>query len=133
MVGDFVQCGVLGGEDFGVFQQQVFVFYVWVMWMCVDQQGNVGVFECDFGVIGVDYVGQQWECVVFQFYYYVFQGGLGFVDWQFQQLQDDWLVFVQYFVGGDVEQQGIIDLVGGVGYGNMNGCFYGGFFLFVSV
>lgn len=85
--------------------------------MCIDQQCDVCIFECNFWIVGDYDVCEQWECVIVEFYYDVFDGGLGL--WEVEQLQDDWLIFVEQVVVCDVEQQGVSDLICGVGDGNV--------------
>ncbi|MNT08684.1 hypothetical protein D3C72_1434330 [compost metagenome] len=126
-LGDLVQCSALGGEDLRVFQQQILALHARAARTRADQQGDVGVLEGHFGVIGTDHAGQQRERAVFQFHHHALQGGLGLVDRQLQQLQDDRLVLAQHFAGGDAEQQGVADLAGGAGHGNTNRCFHGDF------
>ena len=67
--------------------------------------------------------GQQWERAIFQLHDHAFEGVLRFFVRNFQQLQDDRLVFAEHFAGGDAEQQAITDLAGGAG----NSYAHGGF------
>lgn len=122
VVGDGVQCFVLWFEDVVVGVEQVVVFYIGFVGYGVYQQGVVGVFEGYYWVVVGDYVGEQWEGVVVQFYDYIvecFECGS-----DFEQLQDDGLVLVEYVVGGNVEQQVVVDLVGSVGDSYVDGLFY---------
>jgi hypothetical protein len=48
---------------------------------------------------------------------------LGFFDRNFQQTQNDWLVFAQHLARGDTEKNGVSDLASGSSDGNANGLF----------
>ena len=123
--GDLVQRGTLGGEDLGVFQQQVLALHARAARTRADQQGHVGVLERHFRIVGADHAGQQRERAVFQLHHHALQRGLGLVDRQLQQLQDDRLILAEHFAGGDAEQEGITDLAGGAGDCNTDGGLHG--------
>jgi len=76
------------------------------------------------GVIGHDDAGQQRERAVVQFHRHAFQSLQGRGD--FQQLQNDGLVFAQHVAGSNAEQQGIADLASCAGNGDAYGLFHSG-------
>ena len=66
---------------------------------------------------------QQWESAVFQLHHHALEGFLRLFIGNFQQLQDDGLVFAQHFARGDAKQQGVTDLTCCAGNGNADGLF----------
>jgi hypothetical protein len=54
--------------------------------------------------------GEQRESAVFEFHDHALERVLGFFVRNFEQLQDDGLIFAQHFARGDAEQQGVTDL-----------------------
>src|SRR5690554_72648 len=121
-VGHLVQCAALNGKDFGVGGQQVRALHALGAWAGAYQNGDLGVLESNFRVVGSNHAGQQREGAVLQFHHDAFQCVLGL--WQVQQLQDDRLVLAQHFATGDAEQQGVTDLTSCAGDSNTYGSFH---------
>ena len=74
---DFVQCRALNGEDLCVGLQQVGTFHAGAARTGTHQDGDVGVFEGDFGVVGGNHAVEQWEGAVLQFHHHALYGFLG--------------------------------------------------------
>ncbi len=80
------------------------------------------------------HAGQQREGAIVQFHHHALEGLLRFFVGDFEQLQDDRLVFAEHFAGGDAEQQGVADLTGGAGDGDaQSGLGHGTFSVMVEV
>src|SRR5690606_1174110 len=120
--GDVVDRLALYREDGGVGFQQVLALHARATRTGTDQQGEVGILECDFRVVGLHDAGEQRERAIFQFHGDAFQRFQCRGD--FQQLQDNRLVRAEHGAGGNAEQQGIADLAGGTGNGNAYGSFH---------
>ncbi|MNJ69211.1 hypothetical protein D3C77_655360 [compost metagenome] len=90
-------------EDLGVDGQQVLAFHAGAARTGANQQGHVGVLEGGAGVAVSGHFLQQREGAVIQFHDDALQGLLRFLVGDFQQLQDDGLIFTQHFAGGDAE------------------------------
>ncbi len=90
-------------EDLGVDRQQVLAFHAGAARAGANQQGHVGVLEGGARIaVGGDFL-QQREGAVIQFHDDALQGLLRFLVGDFQQLQDDGLIFTQHFARGDAE------------------------------
>ena len=102
---DLVQRLALNREDFGVGRQQVLALHALRARTRADQQGHVGVLECNFGIVGDHDARQQRERAVVEFHHDAFDGALRLR--QFEQLQDHRLVLAEHVAIGDAEQQGV--------------------------
>ncbi len=116
-----VQGLALGGEDLGIGSQQVGTFHAGAARTGTDQQSVVGILEGFLRVaVGFD-AGQQREGAVFQLHDHALQSVLSLFVGDFQQLQNNGLIFTQHFARGDAEQQGVTDLASCAGDGDTDG------------
>ncbi|MCY1544025.1 hypothetical protein D9M68_798770 [compost metagenome] len=110
-------------EDGAVDGQQLGTFHAGTAGARADQQGVVGVLEGGHRVAVGFHAGQQREGAVVEFHHHALERLLGLLVGDFEQLQDDRLVFAEHFAGSDTEQQGVTDLTGGTGNGNADRLF----------
>ncbi|MCY1382304.1 hypothetical protein D9M69_703150 [compost metagenome] len=61
---------------------------------------------------------QQGECAIVDFHHYALERLLGLFVRNFEQLQNDRLVFSEHVAVSDAEQKRVADLTGGAGNGN---------------
>jgi len=119
--GHGVQGLALGGKDFGVDGEQLSALHARATGARTDQQRVVHVFERGHGVAMGFHAHQQGECAVLQLHHHALQGLLGLLEGDFEQAQDDGLVFAQHFARGDAEQNCVTDLTCCAGNGNADG------------
>ncbi|SBT03677.1 hypothetical protein PROAA_1090007 [Candidatus Propionivibrio aalborgensis] len=108
----------LNGEDGAVGRQEIGTFHAGAARAGADQQADVGVLECNVGVVGGDHSFEKRERAVVEFHHDTLAGFLGLR--QVEQLEKDRLVFSEHFTGGDPEKQAVTDLAGSAGNGDTN-------------
>ena len=84
-----------------------------------NQEGDVGIFEGDFGVVCGEDVGKERESAILHFHNHAAQCLLRL--WQVEQLQDNGLVASEHNAAGDTEQGRIGNLPCGAGNGDADG------------
>ena len=96
-----------------------------------DQEGDVGIFEGDFGVVCGEDVGKERESAILHFHDHAAQCLLSL--WQVEQLQDNGLVASEHNAAGDTEQGRIGNLACRTGNGDSDGWLEGHIFPFEVV
>ena len=119
-----VQRLALRPEDRAIGREQILALHAGAARARADQQGVGAILERDIGVVGRHDALQQREGAIVELHHHAFQRLERGRD--FQQVQDHRLVLAQHVAGGDAEEQGIADLAGGAGHGNMDGGFHQG-------
>ena len=106
------------GEDLRIGFEQVFTLHARTAWTGANQHGDIDILEGGQWIGVGGHLGQQRERAVVDFHHHALQRFLGFFVGDFQQLQDDWLVFAQHVAVSDTEQQSVTDLTGCTGNSN---------------
>lgn len=98
----------LNSEKSSVVLQQILSFHSLSSWLGSDEESKVSSFESLVGIVcGCDAV-QEWESTVLEFHNNSLKSILGL--WEFQELQDNGLVWSQKLSTGDTEESSVSDL-----------------------
>ena len=111
----------LGLEDAAVDTEQVAALHTRLAGHRADQQGPRGAVEGGLEVGGGHDVGQQGEGAVVDLHDHAVEDAEGRLD--LEQAQDDGLVRPEQLARRDAEQEGVADLAGGAGDGDVEGGF----------
>ena len=130
-IGNFVQRRALYFENFAIGVQQVGALHALGTRARTNQEGNVGIFKGDCGVVCGEDVGKKWEGAILHFHDHAAQCLLCLR--QVEQLQDNGLVASEHDAAGDTEEGGVGDLACRAGNGDSDGWLEGHIFPFEVV
>ena len=126
-VGDFVERAALHGKDLRVGEQQVLALHARAARARADQQRHLTVAEREARVVGRHHLPECWKRAVVQLHHHALQRRERRGD--LEQMQVHARARPEQRTRGDTEGEGIADLSGGAGDGNVHGGCHGGRFV----
>ena len=120
LLGNLVDSFALSLEDLCVSSEKVSTFHSWSSWSCTDHDDDVSILECNHWVGGWNDVGDAVVCTILQFHDESLEHLFGL--WQFEKLQNNFLVWSEHASLSDEVAQECSDLTGSSSHGNSDWC-----------